>query len=85
MFLDDYQKGVEYIHKIDKRKKKIYQIDIKTNSVVSVYESAACAAKAMNVSKNSIEACARHTYKSIRGYKWIYEQEYLRNNEENNF
>lgn len=85
MFLDDYQKGVKYINKIDKRKKKIYQIDIKTNSVVSVYESVVFAAKAMNVSRKNIEACARHTYKSIRGYKWIYEQEYLKNNEENNF
>lgn len=85
MFLDDYKNGVKYIPKIDKRKKKIYQIDIKTGSVVSVYESAACAAKAVKVSKNSIEACARHVYKSIHGYKWIYEQEYLKHNEEDNF
>ena len=47
MFLDDYKNGVKYIPKIDKRKKKIYQIDIKTGSVVSVYERAACAAKAV--------------------------------------
>ena len=85
MFLDDYKNGVKYIPKIDKRKKKIYQIDIKTGSVVSVYESAACAAKAVKVSKNSIEASARHVYKSIHGYKWIYEQEYLKHNEEDNF
>lgn len=85
MFLDDYQKGVKCVPKTDKRKKKIYQIDIKSNLVVSVYESATCAAKAMNVLQHSIEACARHTYKSIHGYKWVYEQEYLKCNEKGNF
>ena len=85
MFLDDYKNGVKYIPKIDKRKKKIYQIDIKTGSVVSVYESASSAAKSINSSKNSIESCARHTRETSHGYKWIYEQEYLKHNEEDNF
>lgn len=84
MFLDDYKKGVKYIPKIDKRKKRICQIDINTDSVIRVYESASSAAKAINSSKNSIESCARHTRETSHGYKWIYEKEYLKNNEKDN-
>jgi group I intron endonuclease len=72
-----WRKGY-YINKIEKlpvkqiQGKPIYQIDLITNEVINEFPNTTYAAKALNISKTSINNCAIGKYKQGGGYKWKY-------------
>jgi group I intron endonuclease len=72
-----WRKGY-YVNKIEKisvkkiQGKAIYQIDIVTGKVINEFPNTVLAAKALNISKTSINNCAIGKYKQGGGYKWEY-------------
>lgn len=77
--LHAWQMGLQKVSgKAGKPKKKVLQIDIKTNKVVAEYNSISEAGKAVGVKTSSnIGACCRNTYgrRTIKGYKWKFKEE----------
>jgi group I intron endonuclease len=72
-----WRKGY-YVDKIDKLPEKkipgkpIYQIDFVTNKIIKEFPNTTYAAKALNISKTSINNCAIGKYKQGGGYRWKY-------------
>lgn len=72
-----WRKGY-YISKIEKlpvkkiQGKPIYQIDLVTDEIINEFPNTTFAAKALNISKTSINNCAIGKYKQGGGYKWKY-------------
>lgn len=71
---------------IARRTKKIYQIDLKTNEIVNVFNSSREAAEILfpekvETAKRSINDAASTTSrrKTAYGYKWVYEENYKEN------
>ena len=54
----------------DNKPKKVLQIDLSTNDVISEFESVGIAAKTINGSQSNISACLNGRKKSAYGYKW---------------
>ena len=68
---------------IIRRAKKIYQIDLKTNKIINIFNNASEAAEVLfpekiKAAKRSINDAASTTSsrKTAYGYKWIYEENY---------
>ena len=56
-----------------KPQRPVYQIDMKTNKIMTKHESIAKATEAIGfISKSNIGACCRGLKKSVGGYKWQY-------------
>jgi group I intron endonuclease len=72
-----WRKGY-YVNKIEKlpvkkiQGKPIYQIDLITDEIINEFPNTTFAAKALNISKTSINNCAIGKYKQGGGYKWKY-------------
>jgi group I intron endonuclease len=72
-----WRKGY-YVDKIDKLPEKkipgkpIYQIDLVTDEIINEFLNTTYAAKALNISKTSINNCAIGKYKQGGGYRWKY-------------
>lgn len=64
------------LYQSGKKPKPVYQIDIKTNEVIAMYDSIAKATESIGFkSKSNIGACCRGLKKSVGGYKWMYADE----------
>jgi hypothetical protein len=67
-----------YVSKIEKipvkkiQGKPIYQIDLVTDEIINQFPNTTYAAKALNISKTSINNCAIGKYVQGGGYKWKY-------------
>lgn len=71
---------------VGRRSKRIYQIDIKTNKILNVFNSCAEAARNVNngnisSAKTLIATAARNSAmgRTAYGYKWVYEENYKEN------
>lgn len=71
---------------VGRRSKRIYQIDIKTNKILNVFNSCAEAARNVNngnisSAKTLIATAARNSTmgRTAYGYKWVYEENYKEN------
>lgn len=71
---------------VGRRSKRIYQIDIKTNKILNVFNSCAEAARNVNngnisSAKTLIATAARNSVmgRTAYGYKWVYEENYKEN------
>lgn len=71
---------------IARRAKKIYQIDLKTNKIINIFNSSREAAETLfpekiETAKRSINDAASITSrrKTAYGYKWVYEENYKEN------
>ena len=53
-------------------KKTVYQFDIETGKLISVYEDLLSAANAVNANKRSISSACLSINKSCKGYYWSY-------------
>lgn len=58
--------------KIIKYKQKVKQIDIETNDIINIYESAAEAYKKTGINSTSIRRVCQDKQKTAGGYKWAY-------------
>jgi group I intron endonuclease len=74
-----WRKGL-YVDKIEKLPvkktpgKPIYQIDLLTDKIIKEYPNTPMAAKALNISKSSINNCVIGLCKHAHGYKWKYKE-----------
>ena len=57
----------------DNKPKKVIQLDLNTNQIVSKYDGIGIAARAVNGSQSNISACINGRKKSAYGYKWEFD------------
>ena len=63
--------------------KKICQIDVDTNEVLSIFDSLSDAARALNATQSNISTAAHSMMQIISyGYKWIYYEDYIQLSEQ---
>lgn len=60
------------IASLNKKSKKINQIDIKTNFIIKTFDSIHCVKRELNYSQSNICNCANGKRNSAYGYKWEY-------------
>lgn len=67
------KQNIEWINKrIEKKKKTIFQIDLKTNEVIKEWDSIINASKTLGISKEHICNSCKEKRKSAGGFKWQY-------------
>lgn len=59
----------------DAKKRIVCAIDINTNEIVAVYDSAKSAQEKLGVNRSSISACCHGKVKTAGGYRWEFYQE----------
>ena len=59
---------------VEKLRKPIKQIDIKTNEIIKVWDGITIAANELKISNSSISTCLSGKYKTAGGYRWEYVQ-----------
>lgn len=57
---------------INKHNKKIYQIDLITNEIIKIWNSASDIEKELGFNHSNIAQCCRNKLKKSYGYKWQY-------------
>lgn len=60
---------------VEKLRKPIKQIDIKTNEIIKVWDSITNAASQLKIKQSSISTCLSGKYRTAGGYRWEYKNE----------
>ena len=61
---------------------KVVQLDKDTNELIKIWNSAMEAQRECGFANNDINKCCRGKYKTHKGYKWMYYEDYIKLNEE---
>lgn len=82
--MSDFQKGKQ-LSKETKRKlsKPVVQIDLTTNKIVKVWESAQEADRQGGFDFKNISKCCKGKLKTHKGYKWMFLSDYKNSSEQN--
>ena len=90
MFLEDYKNGKppSETPKKEVPGKSVVQIDINTNEVIKVWQSAGEAKRQGGFNKSAISSCCNNKFNRpgnniYKGYKWMFLSDYEKLNEEN--
>ena len=60
---------------------KVAQLDKDTNELIKIWNSAMEAQRECGFANNDINKCCRGKYKTHKGYKWMYYEDYIKLNE----
>lgn len=65
---------------IESNNKKVYQIDINTEQIISEYDSIKIVADKLKIDRGSISKCCNGKRKTVGGYKWMFVEDYNKTN-----